>query len=128
MSAKKLVYIVEDSTIIARILTNVISELQGVKAANFQTGEAMLNLLPKEKPNLILLDYYLDAEQKSSMNGAQIMLEIKRLFPKMQVILLTGMSDNTKLEELKTLGFSEILNKDADDIVMQVLECVKRHL
>lgn len=128
MSTKKLVYIVEDSTIIARILTNVISEIPDVAASNFQTGEAMLELLQKEKPNLILLDYYLDSEQKNGMNGAQVMLEIKAIFPDMQVVLLTGMSDYTKLEELKTLGFSEVLNKDADDIVMQVLECVKRHL
>lgn len=128
MSTKKIVYIVEDSTIIARILTNVISDLPDVMASNFQTGEAMLELLKTEKPNLILLDYYLDAEQKNSMNGAQVMLEIKALFPDMQVVLLTGMSDDNKLEEVKTLGFSEILNKDADDIVMQVLECVKRHL
>lgn len=128
MSQTKTVYVVEDSTIIARILTNVISELPGVRVINFQTGESMLDTLAAEKPDLILLDYYLDAGQKNVMNGAAVIVEVKQLFPDMKVVMLTGMHDDHKIEEIKKLGFEEILHKDADDVLVQVVECVQRHL
>lgn len=119
---------VDDSKIIAHIVTHVISEMPGMKAYHFQSGEEMIEAMQKTVPDLIFLDYYLDTQSKSHMNGNEVMKEVREKYPNIKVVLLTGMNDRARVEELRTKGFDDVLHKDNEEILKEVVECVKRNL
>lgn len=128
------VYIVDDSKIIAEILKKVISSISAIEAKDFCTGELMLEELKTNVPDMIFLDYYLYddgrkmIDNSTIMNGDLVLNEIKKQHPNMPVVLLTSMSDEDKINELKKLGFCCVIRKDGDDIYTEVLSCIDTHL
>ena len=128
MNNRRLIYVVDDSKIIAHIVTHVISEMPGMKAIHFQSGEDMLVEMTERKPDLIFLDYYLDTQSKTQMNGRQVLEAVRARHPDLKVVLLTGMNDMERVEELRKTGFDDVLHKDNEDVLKDVVECVHRNL
>lgn len=122
------IYIVDDSKIIADILNKMIASLDHVTAVNFLDAESMLEKMKKREPDMIFIDYYISKGNQSSWNGETLFQEIKRINNEIPVILLTGMTDMNKLEELRSVGFSDIIHKDEFDIFTKVISIVGRHL
>ncbi len=129
-----IIYIVEDSKIIAKILKKVISTLPETDVKYFYTGESMLEDFNLRVPNMIFLDYYLYTDgrkiidNKPIMNGEMVLAEIKKNHPNIPVVLLTGMQDKDKIEKLKAAGFCCVIHKEEDDIYTAVLNCIEKHL
>ncbi|MEX1001578.1 MAG: response regulator [Crocinitomicaceae bacterium] len=121
------VYIVDDSVTISNILKKVISNIDGVEATDFQMGEDMLNSLETEAPFLIFLDYFLDTQKKGYMNGEEVFQQLKKNHPDVPVVMITGMTDDKKLEKLKSVGFDHIIHKDQDEVFEEVLKCVENY-
>lgn len=124
----RVIYVVDDSKIIAHIVTHTLSQMPGTKAYHFQSGEEMLKELEKKVPDLIFLDFYLDTQSREHMNGSQVMDHVRKKYPGIKIILLTGMNDRARVEELRTKGFDDVLHKDNDDVLKEVVECVNRNL
>ena len=130
----KLIYIVEDSQIIADILAKVISTVPGTISKSFCNGEAMVNQLNYEMPDLIFLDYYLYENGRkiqhhsNTMNGEQVLYEITKVNPDIPVILLTGLTDINIIEKMKANGVCCVIHKDVDDIYTSVLNCLDKYL
>ena len=128
------IYIVEDSKIIAEILKKIISSIPEIEARYFLCGESMLEEFNQKSPDMVFLDYYLNvgtgkiAGDETTMNGDMVFKEIKKIKPNIPVVLLTGMSDKQKIEELKTLGFCCVIHKNEDDIYTPVIDCVNKYL
>jgi DNA-binding NtrC family response regulator len=61
----------------------------------FSSGEACLERL-HEKPDVIVLDFYLDGIRTDAANGLVILKKIKARFPDMDVIMVSG-QDNIKV-------------------------------
>lgn len=131
---EKLVYIIEDSKIIADILAKIISSVPNTKTKDFSSGEAMLNELKYKMPDLIFLDYYLYENGRkinnnsTTMNGEQVLTKIMKINPDVPVILLTRLDDDNIIEKMKANGVSCVIHKEADDIYNSVLECVNKYL
>ncbi len=123
-----IIYIVDDSKIIAEILNKMITSLQQVTAVTFVDGESMLKQMEEKSPDMIFMDYYLSKEMDSGMNGEEIFQKIKEIDNTIPVILLTGMSDEKKLADLKNVGFSDVLHKDEFDIFTRIISLVGKHL
>lgn len=134
MNNKKIIYIVEDSKIISGILKKVISSIPDVETKEFTCGEVMFNNIGVDEQDMVFLDYYLyDQERKitgegSNMNGEVIFNKLQEMDSTIPVVLLTGMSDQQKINELKSKGFSCVIHKDDDDIYDSVIECVNKFL
>lgn len=122
------IYIVDDSKIIADILNKMITSLDQVTAVNFLDAESMLQQLNQKVPDMIFMDYYISKGNQSSWNGETLFQEIKSIDHEVPVILVTGMNDKNKLNELRSVGFSDILHKDEFDIFSRVISIVGRHL
>lgn len=131
---KYIIYIVEDSTIIAEILQKVVSSIPEVEAKGFSCGETMLEEFYHVIPDMVFLDYYLFPEGRKisgkgeAMNGEMIFQEIKKKYSNIPVVLLTGMSDEQKIQELKNIGFCCVILKNEDDIYTSVINCVNKFL
>ncbi|MEK7552023.1 MAG: response regulator [Patescibacteria group bacterium] len=115
---KKIMWVEDDkflSDLIARKLTQ-----QKCKLLFSRTGEEALELLKKEKPDLILLDLLLPG-----ISGFEVLEYIKKDpgLKDIPVIVLSNFTQNNEMEKTKILGADRFLTKATvvlDDIVREI--------
>lgn len=84
-----LLFIVDDDPLYTKALEHsIINKMTSVKIKTFQTGEACLQQM-KLRPDIVILDYYLDSKVSYAWNGLTILKQIKKLYPKTKVIMLS---------------------------------------
>jgi len=89
MSKPKKVFVVDDDEMFAKMLTDHLSASHPYDFHLFTTGEDCLTRL-SEKPDAIILDYYLNSEGKNATDGMQILQAIKKQNRHIPVIMLSG--------------------------------------
>lgn len=82
-------FLVDDDAVFLKSL-----EIQFLDHADFEietlaTGELCLARIAK-KPDIIILDFHLDGINKTAMNGLETLDEIKKIDPKIPVIILSS--------------------------------------
>lgn len=73
------------------------------------SGEEALSKLLVDKPDVIVLDL-----RMPGMQGMDVLREIKKVCPRVQVIVLTGHGTDKDEEEARKLGGFDFLKKPAD--------------
>lgn len=93
MTHKKssLVFIVDDDEIYLDTLEQNLkkSSDSSMIFKRFPTGEKCLEAID-EKPDIVILDYYLNSKNEKAMNGMEALKRIKSLYPDIQVLMLSG--------------------------------------
>src|SRR6187549_1281454 len=85
----KKIFIVDDDAMLTEALQDYLTRSIAHNIRSFQTGEECLEHL-YEKPDIIILDYYLNTVQKDAANGMEILQVIKKKYPTMEVIMLSS--------------------------------------
>ena len=109
--------LVDDSVILRSALKNVL-ESSGFQVVLEAGGsEELFALLEKSKADLVLLDVFFPTE-----NGLDILAKLKRVAPKIKVLLVTGLRQETILDEAHRLGADGILYKpfDTNDLLSSI--------
>ncbi|MBI3995459.1 MAG: response regulator, partial [Nitrospirae bacterium] len=115
------ILVVDDNEAISQLLSETLGD-QGYKVTRMIRGEEALMELRRQSYHLVLLDLVLPG-----MHGSRILHEIKRKFPKTDVIIMTShASVDTAIEALR-LGAQDYLTKPFDDLEM-VLRVVRKTL
>jgi two-component system, OmpR family, response regulator len=83
------VFIVDDDQMQSEMLADHMSKYKMFNFLKYPTGEVCLQELDK-KPDIIILDYYLDSNNKDAMDGIDVLKEIKRKNPDTEVVMLSG--------------------------------------
>ncbi|MDQ3191746.1 MAG: response regulator [Bacteroidota bacterium] len=85
------VFFVDDDPIYLKMLENNLkhSRHYSSKIYTFSSGEECLKQMHL-KPDVVVLDYYLNGSNAKAINGIQTMQEIKKSHQKTQVIILSG--------------------------------------
>lgn len=102
------VVIIDDHRMFAESLARLLSaedDIVVVGVAN--RGAAGIDLANSLLPDVVLVDY-----QMPDLNGVEVGAEIKRLHPKMMVVMLTGSADDRVLLSSIEAGCSGFLTKD----------------
>ena len=86
--AKK-IFVVDDDVMMTKALDDYLTRKVPHKENENHTGEECLKHL-SEKPDVIILDYYLDSVIKDAANGMEILQTIKRHSPQTSVIMLSS--------------------------------------
>ena len=102
---KKKVLIVDDEISIGLLLCNFLTK-KGFEVSNVTTGRTVLQILEKERFDLVLCDYRLD-----DTDGKEILIHIKENYPTTAVIIITGYSDIKLAVELIKLGAYDYIVK-----------------
>lgn len=89
MSQNKLVYIVDDDPMQIQMTSDHLKDKYKFDVRGFSTGEEAVNNL-SNKPDIIVLDYYLNTVAENARNGAEILRFIKKEFPEVKVIMVSG--------------------------------------
>ena len=101
------VSIVEDNDQLRSTLARVISRAEGFKCVSqYGNAEAALVGLPKDKPEVVLMDINLPG-----MNGVECVRQLKQVAPQIQVVMLTVYEDTDNIFNALTAGASGYLLK-----------------
>lgn len=104
-SAKTRILIVDDAGPVVVLCVNVLQALgYAVKGAN--RGETAVELLRKERFDLMILDY-----KMPGMTGFDVYQQAKGLYPDIAVVLVTGHGSPEVVSEANRMGFDSILLK-----------------
>lgn len=101
------VSIVEDNEQLRGTLARVISRTEGfVCLGQHATAEAALENLPKERPQVVLMDINLPG-----MNGVECVRRLKQILPDTQVMMLTAYEDTENIFNSLAAGASGYMLK-----------------
>jgi two-component system chemotaxis response regulator CheB len=79
------ILIVDDSALYRKILSEAAGALPGVTAVSVPNAELALSKLASEPVDLVLLDIFMP-----DRNGPEVLAEIKSLYPKQNVVMVSG--------------------------------------
>jgi len=115
------ILVVDDEIEICKIIEKFLTK-NGFKVLIAYNGEQGLEMLNKEKPDLLIQD-----KRMSGIGGLGVLKELKKRKSAMPVIILTGSQNiaNT-VDEIKELGYDDFLFKPLDLNIL--LENVKKRL
>ncbi len=87
---KPLIIIVDDEPLQRELLMDHLSKMSGYQILTFGTGEECIAAGKVRKPTIVFLDYYLNTQVKDAMDGLEVLKEIKRTYPDVDVIMISG--------------------------------------
>lgn len=115
--------IVEDSDIYRGLLERFVNDIGNQSFAGrnpnmtifcYKNAEELLQNLDKIKPEIVLLDYYLNGynNPKNCMNGYEALHAIKQLSPATKVIMVSGQGDFLITSKLVDEGAEAYVSKE----------------
>ena len=96
----KKIFIVDDDIIYLEILKNEISELQNIEIETFVSAEECLLRMHK-RPDLIILDFYLDTLNPRNMTGHEALKELYIENPNQKILFISSSNNEFLLEEYR---------------------------
>ena len=123
MEKEKLIYVVDDDPFILKLVEKSL-EKEGYSVRLFGYGEECLQALEEEEPDLIVLDYLFSDPGKEVMNGKEVFNTIRKKYPSMPVIMLSGQDSGGVVLELARLGMNDYIIKD-NSLTDNLIESVK---
>jgi two-component system, OmpR family, response regulator len=133
MEKKKdiLVFIVDDDPMFLKVLENwLLKEIPDLKIKTFPTGEACLHAM-EQNPDVIILDYFLDAEFPYAWNGIEVLKKINSLYPLLPVIIFSSQENiETAIKSLNEGAFEYVSKKEGGfqkikDILLEISESLE---
>jgi DNA-binding NtrC family response regulator len=82
-------FLVDDDPMYLKMLEVELQQNREFELEKFATGEQCIANLYL-KPDVVILDYYLDNYDKTAMNGIQVLDKIKEIDPAISVIMLSA--------------------------------------
>ena len=86
---KTSIFLVDDDALYLKLLDRELSDNPDFLITTFATGEQCLEKL-SEKPDMIVLDYYLNGIEKKALDGLETLGRIKSMHPEIPVIMLSA--------------------------------------
>ena len=113
------VSIVEDSEQLRSTLARMLGRAEGFQClGDYGTAEDALETIPKNPPNVVLMDINLPG-----MNGVECVRKLKQLVPSTQVVMLTAYEDTENIFNSLAAGASGYLLKRSKSA--EILEAIR---
>lgn len=127
LKRKVRVLVVDDSTVIRRLLSDILTEDQEIEiAGTAANGRIALAKIPQVNPDIVTLDM-----EMPEMDGLATLVEIRKLYPKLPIIMfstLTSRGATATLDAL-SLGANDYVAKPANvGSVMTAMQAVRQEL
>ena len=90
-------------------------EVRGFDVMVSLNGDEAMKILNEVKPDLVILDVIMRRDNE----GVEYLPQIKKKFPGIKVIMITGVDDKEIIEECKKLGADDYITKP---LVLEYLE------
>lgn len=113
---KTLIFIIEDDPIYRQMLLDHLAQMSHLEIKDFGTGEECLSHIQEksEKPAIVFLDYYLNSMVKEARDGLDILVELKKICPESDVVMLSGQDKiQVAVEVMKYGAFDYIVKGES---------------
>lgn len=87
---RRVIFVVDDDEMYSSMLHDHLAKNADYDVRAFATGEDCVKALLHVKPDVIVLDFYLNSVYKDAMNGLQILDVIRKLDKDVHVIMLSS--------------------------------------
>lgn len=121
MAAPKKILLVEDDFLLLEMYAITLAG-EGYDVYKASDGKQGLDLIKKEKPDLVLLDLSMP-----SISGFQVLADLKDAGDETPVIVISNTDEREAIAKCKELGVKEYVVK-AKTNLDQIKEIVKRHV
>ena len=119
MNMKKTVAVVEDDRRLREKLVQVLENIKDIECiATCSSAEEALKIIPQRPPDVVLMDIKLPG-----MSGIQCVAELKKILPKLQVIMVTIYEDSERIFKALKAGASGYLVKSGPP--EQLIEAIR---
>jgi DNA-binding NtrC family response regulator len=109
----KKIFVVDDDEMMSTLLEDYLTTKTFHEIKLYSTGEECLKNL-REQPDVVILDFNLNSENKQAANGMQILESIKKINKYIHVIMLSGQDGyGTALQTIQK-GAEDYVIKDED--------------
>lgn len=118
------IFVVEDSDIFRELLskfvedidsTNFLTKNEHFEIESFTSGEACIQALEKNKPDIVLLDYYLNGQAPKNpedlIDGLETLKQIKKISPDSKIVAITSQGDFWVSTQFYLWGASDYISK-----------------
>jgi DNA-binding response OmpR family regulator len=95
-------------------------EAKGYEVYTAQDGKTAINTVQGVKPQLVLLDMIMPG-----MNGIEVLREVKKIDPKIGVIMVTVVTDEAQAKKALQLGAYDYITKPVDLNYLDTVVMVK---
>jgi len=112
------VLLVDDETAFVDTLAQRL-KMRELNVSTVYDGEQALSYVKGIEPDVMVLDL-----KMPGLHGIEVLREVKKDYPQMQVIILTGHGTDRDAEEAKRLGGFDFMRKpaDIDNLVRRIKE------
>lgn len=109
------IYLVEDDSGAKMMMLDFLGQYKDVKLKGFVTGEACIGEIihSKVSPDLVLMDYHLDASPAARYHGLDALVKLKEISPETRIIMFTSVDDENIIKLAKEKGASDYIIKGA---------------
>lgn len=107
------IYVVEDDSVARMMMLDFLGQYKDVTLKGFITGEACIGEIMHSKmhPDLILVDYFLEASLAAKYHGLDTLAKIKEISPETRIIMFTSVDDVNIVKIAKEKGASDYVIK-----------------
>ena len=100
-------------------------KMRDLEATTARNGEEALSVVKQEEPDVILLDL-----KMPGIDGIEVLRRLKKAYPNVQVIMLTGHGSEKDEEAARSLGAFDYIKKpvDLDALVPRIRNAFKQKL
>ncbi len=117
------ILIAEDEDILCKVLEEKFED-ENFKVITASTGDVVIDLARKNKPDIILLDILIP-----KLNGIEVLAKLKKddSLKSIPVIMISNLNEDQKIEEALKLGAVDYLVK-TDHPIKEVIEKVNKYI
>jgi len=109
----KKIFVVDDDLMLTEALTDYLTRKAQHQIKTFHTGEECMNHL-SEKPDVVILDYFLNSVEKDAANGMEVLQTIKKHYPGIHIIMLSSQERIGIAMQTIQKGAEQYVIKDED--------------
>lgn len=122
---KHKIVLVDDDFIFLEMLKETLIDNPDYDIVAFQSGEECVANL-QLKPDVIVLDYFLNSENPDAKNGLEILKEIHEIMPDAKVVILSGQEDGNIVYDFVRENATNYVVKDdnAFDNIKKAIESI----
>lgn len=113
LEAPKKIFIVDDDEMLTMALTDYLTRDVNHDIHVFHTGEDVVKHL-SEKPNVVILDFYLNTVNKDAANGLEVLTAIRKHLPNSKFIMLSSQESYAKAAQTIQQGAEHYVIKGED--------------
>ena len=106
----RFMFIIDDDLVQTEMIKDYLVERYIFELKMFENGEDAMPHIEKLKPEIVVLDYHLSANNADAKNGVEILKEIKQKSPETKVIMFSGQDNiNIALDSMRNGAYDYII-------------------